>query len=65
MKRIQIRFFSLISEKIFSAKRAHPTTNCSVKDPASAALVAEVLLNERKVYLSHSGTLRNLAISAH
>ena len=37
--------------------------NCSVEDPASAALVAAVLLNEWKVYLSHSGTLRNLAIS--
>ncbi len=26
MKRIQIRFISLVSEKIFLAKRAHPST---------------------------------------
>jgi hypothetical protein len=39
------------------------STNCSVEDPASAALVAAVLLNKWKVYLSHSCALRNLAIS--
>jgi hypothetical protein len=38
------------------------STNCSEEDPASAVLVALVLLNNWKVYLSHSGALRNLAI---
>ncbi len=29
MKRIQIRFISLISEKFFLAKRAHPSVKCN------------------------------------
>jgi hypothetical protein len=50
--------YSWHMDPFFQPKKS---TNFSVEDPASAALVAAVLLNEWKVYLSHSGTLRNLA----
>ncbi len=33
MKQIQIRFISLISEKKFEAKRAHPNPGCSSRIP--------------------------------
>ncbi len=53
MKRIQIRFISLISEKIFLAKRAHPKPNVALKlyDCMNYTVLCNYQLKKLEIYL--------------